>query len=113
MKTFVSPVWLSTRNTLPPHGIARVDQVADLTESFRRFGWDSHEPRLVGYMLPDRHSFKVQLLSGSHRWAAACRAGIRIPVVIVPYDWIEKAWGDLESWKEIMRAGDVDSRLAA
>lgn len=59
-------------------------------------------PALVGY----RWKGRVQLLSGSHRWAAAVLAQLPvIPVVVLPLERVEAAWGT-EAWAEVMRVGN-------
>lgn len=68
------------------------------------FGWAQDAPKLVGYRLP---SGKIQLLSGSHRWAAAQAVGLALPVVVWSEAEVRDAWGDLERWERIMRSGDV------
>jgi ParB-like chromosome segregation protein Spo0J len=60
----------------PLHGV-RDDALRDqIAESMRRDGWDGRP--LIGYKDDDAH---YQLLTGSHRWAAAIAAGLaEIPV---------------------------------
>lgn len=52
----------------------------------------------------------IQLLSGSHRWAAAAEVGIRIPVHIVPYEAVEWSYGHLERWAALMSGGSRGPR---
>jgi hypothetical protein len=80
-----------------------MEQVDILAQQFTEAGWSRSCPALVGY----RWDGSIQLLSGSHRWEAAKRAGIKVPVVLVPFERIERAWGiDLAEWSAIMRSGD-------
>lgn len=95
--------WVNPLLCRPPHAVARPDQVVDLANAFIESGWDPKQPALVGYWDPDSSPFTIQLLSGSHRWAAAMTAKMRsIPIRIVPYDVVSGAWGDLEWWAKVM-----------
>lgn len=94
--------WLSPSSCLPPHRVARPEQVEALAAAFREAGWDVQQPALVGYPWGEG----IQLLSGTHRHAAAAQAGIKIPVKIVPYREVQWSWGHLERWLELMRRGD-------
>lgn len=94
--------WISPWFCKPPHGVSRPEQVISLAESFKTGrGWALYAPALVGYHLDERN---VQLLSGSHRWAAAIEAGMpMVPVRLHPRAVVEAAWGNLGHWVEIMR----------
>lgn len=93
--------WLSPSACAPPHRVARPEQVEGLAREFRARGWDPGAPTLVGYELDGA----VQLLSGSHRWAAAELAGLAlIPVVVRGLRRVQVSWGDLIAWAEVMRA---------
>ena len=94
----VTRQWLSPSACVPPHRVTHPEKVQQLAAAFRDGGWDVERPALVGYP----HGKGVQLLSGSHRWAAAISAGIRIPVRVVPYARVVWAWGDLERWGALM-----------
>ncbi len=94
--------WLDPSECLPPHAITHPEKVDELARMFKRGGWSPQEPSLVGY--PYYHL--TQLLSGSHRHAAALLAGIRVPVVIVPNGVVESRWGRLAAWQDMMRMGD-------
>lgn len=98
-------MWLKPDLCTPPHGVARPEQVDDLAEAFSLCGWNPAAPALIGYLWGSG----IQLLSGSHRWAAATKAGLdKIPIVLVDYFKVHRAWGDLVLWNEIMspvRAG--------
>lgn len=61
------------------------------------WGWQLHQPILVGYYLNET----IQLLSGSHRFAAALQLKIEIPVQVYSYEDIKEAWGT-ELWEKIM-----------
>ena len=82
----------------PPHKITNFDHYDTLVQDIAENGWDMRCPDLKGYTFLD----KVQLLSGSHRWAAANAIGIKIPVQVYTFEEVEKAWGNLEGWKELM-----------
>lgn len=94
--------WLDPQACDPPHGVTHPDKEVDLAREFHVRGWHPDHPALVGYELGRR----VQLLSGSHRWAAAKMAGIKIPVVVHPEATIVRAYGDLDAWKTLMHSGD-------
>lgn len=92
--------WITPEFCIPPHKVARPEQVSDLAEEFSVNGWGAGYPALVGYMLGEH---TVQLLSGSHRWAAAIIANLqKIPVSIIDYKLVDKHWGNLEAWAVIM-----------
>lgn len=63
--------WLSPSDCIPPHRVARPEQVEVLASEFIKNGWGSGYPALVGYLDMNYRGSKVQLLSGSHRWAAS------------------------------------------
>ena len=89
------------RLCLPPHRITSQEAFQRLLEAFLLKGWDHSKPSLVGYVVGN----KVQLLSGSHRWAAALESETKIPVVVLPKSLVEEAWGNLVLWRIIMEAG--------
>jgi hypothetical protein len=99
--------WLKPEQCWPPHGITHPDKLADLITIFKERGWGYGYEALVGYMTYDcqRHQWGLQLLSGSHRWAAAIEAGIRIPVVVLSDETVERAWGHPEMWRTLMGMG--------
>jgi len=117
------PIWVDTEDCLPPHRVARPEQVIDLAEQFARFGWDTTKPALVGYFSAFVHisgprslfspkatwdiTKPIQLLTGSHRYAAAVMAKIKIPVVLLLEDVVRNAWGDLQEWDYLMKMGDT------
>jgi hypothetical protein len=93
-------LWVEPGLCDPPHKVSRENQVRKLSEQFSKNGWDADKPALIGYPLNHR----IQLLSGSHRWAAAVDVLDRIPVIIKDYDEVENARGDLILWKKLMKA---------
>lgn len=101
--------WLPADVLTPPHGVSHPDHAIELANAFADHGWDPRCPALIGYPWADR----IQLLSGSHRWIAATMAGILVPVVVVPYSFVDEAWGDLGKWSALMRLGDGALRRAA
>lgn len=86
---------------IPPHKITHPDKTQTIWLSMLRNGWLGDA--LVGY--PEFKTDCVQLLSGTHRWAAAYRHGIKIPVMVVPRTEIWNAYGQLEAWQEMMSLG--------
>ena len=95
--------WLSPSQCLPPHRVTHPEKMAELLQMFLNGGWDTGESALVGYHDGDT----VQLLSGSHRWAAAAAAGMRIPVIVKPYSEVLCSYGNLERWAMLMGSGDA------
>lgn len=94
MKTY-----LQTTECMPPHAVGRPEHVDDLVESILLRGWDG--PSLIGYPF----NGTIQLLSGSHRYAASQRLQIAMPVVIVPFEVVQEAHGHLEAWSTLMAMG--------
>ena len=88
--------WTKTKLCIPPHRITHPDKFKQLYEQFVDSGWDVKCPPLIGYQ--DK---KIQLISGSHRWAAAHLAKIEIPVIIYPQKTIIKIWGT-DEWLELL-----------
>jgi hypothetical protein len=88
--------WILPRNCIPPHQITHHDKFVELYYQFSTHGWDLNHPALVGYQLE-----KIQLISGSHRWAAAIKADIKIPVIIYPYSKIRAIWGT-DEWLTLL-----------
>ena len=89
---------------LPPHRVTRPEQVDELTDDMLARGWCDDE--LIGYRKYVQTG-PIQLLSGTHRHAAASRAGIQIPVIVYNRATVERAYGDLEKWYWLMR-GELD-----
>ena len=90
--------WTAIALLDPPHKVTYPEYVEALCDALLTVGWDG--PDLVGYPLGDR----IQLLSGSHRYAAAILAGMMsVPVRIVPYAKVVAAWGT-DAWTAIMEA---------
>jgi len=92
--------WLSASELIPPHRVIRFGQVDSLWETFKYVGWDTSKPVLRGYF----DGGKVQLLSGTHRRAAAELAGIKVPVIVWSKAEVEAAWGT-PLWDRIMGIG--------
>lgn len=101
-------LWLDPKSLLAPHRVNRPEDVDALAEAFEH-GWDLNCPALIGYEWEGR----IQLLSGTHRRAAAIQAGILVPVVIRSREAVEMAWGT-DDWAEIMAAppAGLESRAA-
>ena len=95
---------LPINHCMPPHSVSRHNDVIDFANEFATNGWGPGYPNLLGYPWEG----KIQLLSGSHRWAAAKMAGLEsIPVLVYPYKDIEYAWGNSEHWRLLMRSGEI------
>ena len=94
-------VWATPKACDAPHTPMHPEQVAVLAEAFQQ-GWDCSKPALVGYRLDGR----IQLLSGSHRHAAAAIVGLAVPVVVWPEKDVQEVWGDLTLWATIMGSGE-------
>lgn len=69
--------------------------------SFKESGWDTTKPALVGY----EWGREIQLLSGTHRRAAAMGARIKVPVWVWNQEAVEAAWGK-PSWDDLMKIGE-------
>lgn len=82
----------------PPHA-ASDTKTSELVGLFKDAGFDEDHPALIGYPLNGR----IQLLSGSHRHAAAIKTNTKLPVTLWLQSDINAAWGDLEEWAKIMR----------
>lgn len=95
-------IWATPDACDPPHKITKPDQVEAIAKSLLEDGWIGNA--LVGYRCGQR----VQLLSGTHRHAAARAAGnVALPVVVWQEDDVWKAFGDEVQWELIMHSGDV------
>lgn len=88
--------WVPVSACDPPHRVTKPEQVEHLRQLITASGWNGHY--LVGYQLGNR----IQLLSGTHRHAAADK----LPVVVWPEEVIRDSWGDLRKWNYIMHYGD-------
>lgn len=100
--------WFSPTVCTPPHRAQRLEQVDDLAEAFSLMGWNPAAPALIGY----RWGSGIQLLSGSHRWAAAMKSKLdRIPIVLIDYLEVHRAWGDVELWKKVMTPKEAGRRV--
>lgn len=93
---------------MPPHKVSYPEKVTKLLESFTREGWAKDEPALVGYRWENG---KVQLITGSHRWAAAAEINLAIPVELVSDKEVLDAWGDLDKWKKLLERGNHGNRI--
>lgn len=90
--------WIETRNCDPPHRVTHMDKFFELYDMFVLHGWDKNHPPLLGYFFDK----KIQLISGSHRWAAADKAGIKIPVLLFSYETITNIWGT-DGWLQLLK----------
>ena len=94
--------WISPEHCDPPHSVSHPDHAIELANQFLKGGWDRSKPALIGYPWGN----KIQLLSGSHRWIAAKMTNTLIPCVVVPFEEVKAAWGDLAMWSVLMHRGD-------
>lgn len=111
--------WLHPSKCIPPHEVVRPWQVDELSDLFSQRGWGVGWPNLAGYRAPDAmgiychlrdylRSFdmpcdKIQLLSGTHRHAAAARVDIKVPVRVYDYAQIADAFGDVGAWTRLLQ----------
>ena len=73
-----------------------VERYEALRMAFTACGWALDKPVLAGYRAL---CGRVQLVSGSHRWAAARDAGILVPVWLKTREEVESFWGS-DAWLE-------------
>jgi hypothetical protein len=89
--------WIDPICCNPPHAITHWEFYCELVTTFRKEkGWRKGTGALIGH---EWLFHRIQLISGSHRWAAAKTVGILIPVVIYKYDELFNIWGT-EQWIE-------------
>lgn len=89
--------WIDPKLCDPPHKITHPDKFQQLVKQFSKIGWNLSKQPLIGYYLD-----KIQLISGSHRWAAANKAGIKIPVILYDYKDIQDIWGT-DDWMNLLK----------
>jgi len=94
MKKFL---WINPKVCNPPHRITHWDKFNDLKQSLST-GWKSNSPVLLGY----KFNNKIQLISGSHRWAAMMELEKKIPVLIMDYEQVYELFGT-EDWIEMVK----------
>ncbi len=94
----VKLLWVRPEACQPPHVVAHLAFRDHLVEEFQARGWDPGQQPLAGY--PDGTG--IQLLTGSHRWDAALRAGIRVPVLLYSREAVAAVWGDVVSWRALL-----------
>ena len=80
---------MSPKLCCPPHQITHEEKYTSLICDFRREGWKKGTPALKGYIFETY----IQLVSGSHRWAAANYVGIDVPVDLHSYNDVYLIWG--------------------
>lgn len=94
-----SVIYFDVKDCIPPHSVKDFKKVERFIKIFENEGFNKNEPCLIGYPWEG----KIQLLSGSHRYKAAEIVGLQLPVVLWLRSDVEKSWGDINSWKEIMK----------
>lgn len=92
---------INPKDCIPPHRVSYPNKVIDLANKFVKKGWGKYHLPLIGYYI----NKKLQLLSGTHRHAAAIMAGLdRIPVLIRGIKEVKDAYGNLKKWEKLMDA---------
>lgn len=89
--------WLHPRKMRPPHQVTDAERALALRDGLKKFGWKKGSPALLGYWDHGR----IQLISGSHRWAACMSLNIRIPVYVVGREYLRRIWGT-EQWVKLV-----------
>jgi hypothetical protein len=80
--------WLRPEDCAPPHRVTCDRHAQALTRSLATDGWMIGKPALLGYTGGPHDGPRVQLISGSHRWAAASALGMLIPVYVMTYEQV-------------------------
>ena len=94
-KPYVTDVPLAACD--PPHRVTHDEKAHKLSVSMARYGGNG--PCLVGYRTAED---RVQLLSGSHRYAAATSLRrATVPVQVYPEWFVQALWGT-EDWTWLM-----------
>ncbi len=88
-------IWVDPSECDPPHRLTHEDRYWMLRESLSADGWKIEHPTLLGYRIMDR----IQLISGTHRHAAAKDEQMKLPVALKPMSEIERIWGT-DEWLE-------------
>lgn len=88
--------WLRPEQCDPPHRVTDEDRLGALVEALTD-GWGVGQPALIGYHIDGR----VQLISGSHRHAAARINDQRIPVKVYSCSFIQSIWGT-DDWLTLL-----------
>lgn len=91
-------IWVDPADCDPPHA-AEPTKMAKFVTAFQEAGFDENHPAVIGYPFNGR----IQLLSGSHRHAAAIRTGTKLPVTMWLQSDVQRAWGNLAEWAKVMR----------
>ena len=90
--------YLNAADCFPPHRVTHINKFEELTNEFKEYGWSKNHPPLIGYFTIE---YGYQLISGSHRYAAAKKANIKIPVLLQSYAYIKLIWGS-DSWANLL-----------
>jgi hypothetical protein len=89
----------------PCYKVADTRLTKELLDSFLTEGWKANAPNLIGYF--NNVTKKIDLISGSRRYAAAVEAKLNfLPVVILDYMDVAAAYGVHDKWAELMRLAD-------
>lgn len=87
------------KRLIPPHRIIRPERVVELAESMLTWGWRGQS--LVGYPWGNQ----IQLITGTHRRAAAEAMQLFVPVVVLNTKQVGMAWGDVIKWTQLLNKG--------
>jgi ParB-like chromosome segregation protein Spo0J len=87
---------LDPKDCDPPHRVTHPEKLNWLISELTVKGWKGRV--LIGYKLDGR----VQLISGSHRYEAAKRLSLKLPVLLYPYDYITAIYGT-DEWLFLVR----------
>lgn len=90
--------WHQPKSWVPPHRVTHPEKAEKLYQAFQHDGWDCSKPNLLGYVCDITGD--QQLISGSHRHAAALAADILIPIEIFSYEYIKSIWGT-DQWIQL------------
>jgi hypothetical protein len=88
-------IYVHPNQCIPPHKVTHEEKLEKLIHSIQNNGWDG--PSLLGYVLDD----KIQLISGSHRWAAMDFLDFLIPVDLKDFSYVHCVYGTKE-WEDLM-----------
>lgn len=79
--------WLDAAACDPPHRVTHAEKFDAIAASLAASGWKPDEPVLLGYEREGR----VQLITGSHRHAAA--RALRLPLPVLIRHDVDALWG--------------------
>ncbi len=80
----------------PPHGVTHPEKLDELIEKFTQVGFSTNYSPLIGY----EDEGQIQLITGSHRWAACKSSNRTVPVLLQKKEYLNDIWGS-ELWVEL------------